>query len=156
MADIVDPVTRSRMMSNIKGRDTKPEVIIRKELFRFGFRYRLHDKNIIGTPDLVLKKHRAVIFVNGCFWHGHGCSIAKMPSSNNQFWFDKIMKNKERDKRNADLLLDQNWRVLSVWECSIRGKEKLGIERTIDIISNWLVDHSNSKLTLSSIEGGRR
>ena len=98
MADIVDKKTRSKMMAGIKGKNTKPEMLIRKALFAKGLRYRLHDKNLPGKPDLVFPKYKAVIFVQGCFWHGHDCHLFKWPTSNKEYWRNKINRNREVDK----------------------------------------------------------
>jgi len=120
MVDIVSSKTRSKMMSAIKSKNTKPELIIRRGLFKMGFRFRLHNKMLPGSPDLVFKKHRTVLFVNGCFWHGHNCKLFKIPSTNTIFWQQKISKNKLNDFKNKQLLLDLGWNVIIVWECSIK------------------------------------
>ena len=126
MADIVDEATRSRMMSGIKGKDTKPEIAIRKMLHAAGFRYRLHDKRLPGKPDLVLPKYCTAIFVHGCFWHGHeNCSLFRLPGSRQEFWSDKIGGNMKRDASHAHALLESGWDVVTVWECAIRGRLKL-------------------------------
>lgn len=123
MADIFEPEARSYIMSKIRKKDTKPEIIIRKYLFKHGFRFRIHDKNIIGNPDIVLKKYRTIIFVNGCFWHAHkGCKLNKPPKSNLNYWLPKINKNVERDEFNHKSLIAQGWSVLIVWECDLEGK----------------------------------
>ncbi len=138
MVDIVSPEHRSRMMSGIRGKSTKPELTVRKELFRRGFRYQLHRKDLPGKPDLVFPKYNAVILVNGCFWHGHDCKLFKWPKSNPEFWHEKITGNKERDMRNTTLLLDQGWRVETVWECRLKGKSTTGIDKEIDRLAAWL------------------
>lgn len=144
MADIVDKKTRSRMMSGIKGKNTKPEIKIRKALFAKGFRYRLHAKKLPGKPDLVFPKHRAAIFVHGCFWHGHGCSLFKWPTSNEVFWEKKITGNKNKDVLNVENLEELGWRVLIVWECAVRGPHKLGLEIAVERISQWITSESSS------------
>ncbi|WP_267283775.1 very short patch repair endonuclease [Marinobacter sp. es.048] len=112
-------------MSAIKGKDTKPEVWLRKELFRRGFRYRLHRKDLPGKPDIVLPRFRTVIFVNGCFWHCHeGCRYFKLPRSNTAFWREKLEKNKARDQENYSRLRAKGWNVIIVWECRIREMSK--------------------------------
>lgn len=122
MADIVDPRTRSRMMAGIKGKDTRPELLIRSALHKAGFRFRLHDKRLPGSPDLVLPKYRAVIFVHGCYWHRHkGCRFATTPATRTEFWGNKFRRNVERDERNRVQLLDDGWRVFTIWECGIRN-----------------------------------
>ena len=122
MADIVDPETRSRMMAGIRGSNTKPEIALRKALHARGLRFRLHDKNLPGRPDIVLPKYRAVIFVNGCFWHRHeGCRYATMPATRSEFWKAKFRANVDRDKRNLNDLLEIGWRTLVVWECELKA-----------------------------------
>ena len=118
--DIVDKETRSRMMSGIKGKNTKPELMIRSILHKSGFRYRVHVKGLPGKPDLVFKKYMAVIFVHGCFWHMHDCKYFKWPKSRTDFWKEKLNKNHTNDKQNIVKLSDLGWRVCVIWECSIR------------------------------------
>lgn len=125
-------------MSAIRSKDTSPEILIRKALHARGYRYRLHRKNLPGTPDLVLRKFRAVLFVNGCFWHGHNCSLFKLPTTNQDFWQKKIQANRDRDSTVNKKLIDAGWRVLIVWECSIRGGSKIGINQLIVEIEDWL------------------
>lgn len=127
MSDIVDAATRSRMMSGIRGRDTKPELVVRRFLHRQGFRFRLHDKRLPGRPDVVLPKHRTVIEVRGCFWHSHrGCRYAAKPKTNAPFWEAKLRGNVERDARNTAALEAAGWRVLVIWECEVGDDEALG------------------------------
>ncbi len=121
MADIVDEQTRSRMMSGIRGRDTKIELRVRKSLHALGFRYRLGGRNLPGRPDIVLSKHKALVFVHGCFWHGHDCSLFRHPKTRAGFWLQKIHANRERDRRNIAELERNGWRPFVVWECSLRG-----------------------------------
>jgi DNA mismatch endonuclease, patch repair protein len=108
-------------MRAIKSANTRPEILVRKALHAAGFRFRLHSKNLPGKPDIVLPKYRTVIFVHGCFWHGHDCKYFKAPKTRTEFWLNKIAKNKRRDKINADKLIELGWRVLVVWECDTRG-----------------------------------
>jgi DNA mismatch endonuclease (patch repair protein) len=108
-------------MRAIKSANTKPEILVRKALHAAGFRFRLHSKNLPGKPDIVLPKYRTVIFVHGCFWHGHDCEYFKVPKTRTEFWLNKITENKRRDKINADKLIELGWRVLVVWECDTRG-----------------------------------
>ena len=138
MADVLSPKQRSYCMSRIRGKDTKPERLIRKGLFALGFRYRLHKRSLPGCPDLVFPKYRAVIFVHGCLWHKHQCDLFRWPKTNAEFWRRKITKNSENDARNLAKLNSAGWRVLVVWECVLRGKHKLGNERVIDRIARWL------------------
>jgi DNA mismatch endonuclease (patch repair protein) len=121
MADVVDKVTRSRMMSGIRAKNTKPEIFMRQGLHALGFRYRIHVIDIHGRPDIVLPKYRALIVVHGCFWHGHDCRYFKLPSTRPEFWLPKIDSNRQRDKRDLENQLEKGWRVLTVWECAIRA-----------------------------------
>jgi len=123
MVDVVDQKTRSRMMSGIRGKDTKPEKIFRRAIFAAGFRFRLHRKCLPGTPDIVLPSRKVAIFVHGCFWHIHsGCKYAKLPSSRQDFWREKLRRNVERDRQNIDALVGLGWRVFVVWECATKEK----------------------------------
>jgi DNA mismatch endonuclease (patch repair protein) len=119
MTDKVTPEVRSRMMTSIKGKNTKPEMIIRKMLHALGFRYRLYAKDLPGCPDIVLPKYNAVIMVNGCFWHGHDCHLSNMPKSRSEYWEEKINKNRIRDEKNKKQLHELGWRVAIIWECAI-------------------------------------
>jgi DNA mismatch endonuclease (patch repair protein) len=138
MSDIVDPKTRSKMMANIKGKNTKPEMAIRSALHRLGYRFRLHRKDLPGKPDIVLPKYRAVVFVNGCFWHGHFCSLFKWPKTREQFWREKILSNKNRDERNVETLLGNGWKVCIVWECSIRKRKDNDVEEAVANLVAWI------------------
>lgn len=129
---------RSKNMAAIKCKNTKPELLIRKLLHRAGFRYRLYDKKLPGKPDLVLAKFRAVIFVNGCYWHGHDCYLFRIPKTNKEFWQSKISGNQSRDLSNIIGLNHLGWKVLTIWECSIKGKEKLSSGLLLRFISDWL------------------
>lgn len=121
MTDIVDRKTRSRMMAGIRGKNTRPEMLLRSALHALGFRYRLHVRNLPGCPDLVLPGYNAVIFVNGCFWHRHkGCSYATNPSSNKEFWKRKFADTIARDRRNLERLRQAGWRIAIVWECTFK------------------------------------
>ena len=118
MADIVNPRRRSELMAGIRGRDTRPEVTVRRVAHRMGLRFRLHRKDLPGRPDLVFVRHRLAVFVHGCFWHYHkGCKYAHIPKSRVSFWTDKFAKNTARDDRNTHALRDMGWRVLTIWEC---------------------------------------
>ena len=145
MADIVSPQKRSEMMSGIKGKNTKPEIKIRKALHAKGYRYRIHVQNIIGKPDIVLPKYNALIFIHGCFWHLHNCHLFKWPSTRTDFWYKKIYGNKKKDLENKQKLLDSGWRLLIIWECSIKGKGKLEFNELIKTIQDWL--RSDNKFT---------
>lgn len=141
--DIVSPEKRSEMMSHIRSKDTTPEINLRKYLFKQGFRFRLHVKNLPGHPDIVLPKYRSVIFVHGCFWHQHeGCRIAKMPKTRTEFWEEKFKRNVERDKENVKALQNAGWRVLVVWECEISSKKST----KFNDISNWIKSDARTLL----------
>lgn len=115
-------------MSRVKSKDTKPEMTVRRMVFRMGFRYRLHDKTLPGKPDLVFSGRRKVIFVNGCFWHGHeDCAYGRLPKSRVEFWQAKIVRNCARDKNNIALLKESGWRVLVVWQCELRNPKEMVI-----------------------------
>ncbi|MDE0054626.1 MAG: DNA mismatch endonuclease Vsr [Gammaproteobacteria bacterium] len=137
MTDIVDKATRSRMMAGISGKDTKPELTLRRALHRRGFRFRLHVRNLPSKPDLVLRRHGAVCFVHGCFWHRHpGCRYATTPATRPDFWQAKFKSNVERDHRSKSQLLKAGWRVAIVWECALRGER---VEMTIRTLEQWLL-----------------
>lgn len=121
MADVVDKATRSRMMSGIKGGNTRPELVVRRALHAAGFRYRLHAAGLPGRPDIVLPRHRAVILVHGCFWHRHaGCRFATTPTTRTDFWTEKFESNVERDVRTRLALQAEGWRIATLWECGVR------------------------------------
>lgn len=138
MTDIVDRKTRSRMMAGIRGKDTGPEVAIRRCLFARGFRYRLHVRSLPGRPDMVLAKFRVAIFVHGCFWHGHGCRLFRMPASNRQFWAGKIRTNRTRDRKALRTLARDGWRTLVIWECAVRGNGADAMERVCARAARWI------------------
>ena len=138
MADVVSRDVRSRMMAGIRAKNTKPELLLRRELHARGFRYRLHDKRLAGKPDLVFPRFKAVIFVHGCFWHGHSCPLFKWPKTRQKFWRDKIEGNRARDLANEVVLLDNEWRVGSVWECALRGRTRRDTPELIDQCTAWL------------------
>lgn len=124
--DVFDPATRSRVMSRVKGRDTEPELFVRSLLHRMGYRFRLHRRDLPGTPDIVLPRHRAVIFVHGCFWHQHpGCAKAGIPVTRREFWVAKFDATRLRDQRAFEELTAAGWRVLVVWQCELRDAEAL-------------------------------
>lgn len=137
MSDIFSPPKRSDIMSKIRGKNTKPEILVRKFLFSQGLRYRLNVKTLPGKPDIVLPKYKTVIFINGCFWHGHTCKKGQIPSTNIDFWKEKILSNKSRDDKNAMLLTKLGWNVITIWQCEIdsidRRKKKF----------EWLLEKLN-------------
>lgn len=122
--DVLTIEQRRLNMSRIRGRDTKPELMLRRALHAKGFRFRLQDSRLPGRPDIVFPKYQSVILVHGCFWHGHGCALFKWPSTRKEFWEKKIIQNRQRDERAIAALLEKGWRVLVVWECSLRGPAK--------------------------------
>lgn len=138
MADIVSQDARSRMMSQIRCRNTKPEVLIRTALHRRGIRYRLHKIGMPGKPDIVLPKYKAVIFVHGCFWHCHKCHLFKWPQSNSVFWRKKLTGNRKRDGFKKSALRALGWRVFTLWECAIRGADAAQIQELAKVIHEWL------------------
>jgi len=134
MVDTVNKEKRSQIMSLVRGQDTKPEMIVRRLVFSYGYRYRLHDSKLPGKPDLVFSGKRKIICVNGCFWHGHNCSRGnRLPKSNADYWRSKIDRNRERDATNAAKLESDGWKVLIIWECELAN-----IERIISRIRSFL------------------
>ena len=125
-------------MSNIREKNTKPEMVIRRGLHALGFRYRLHDRRLPAKPDLVLRKYHAAIFVNGCFWHGHDCALFKWPSTRSEWWRAKIERTRERDVETITALCEGGWRVLEIWECSMKGPGKLPLGEPIERAASWL------------------
>ena len=138
MTDIVDPLTRSQMMSRIRNRDTRPEILIRRLLHSLGFRFRLCAKDIPGKPDIVLPKYRAVLFVHGCFWHGHSCVLYRTPKTRQEFWKSKIARNRKNDTRVLELLKEDGWRIGLIWECAIRLPNS-DHDKVVRKIHQWLV-----------------
>ena len=139
------------MMSGIRSKDTRHEVQIRKALHAFGFRYRLHRRDLPGTPDMILPRYRAVIFTHGCFWHGHNCHLFKWPATRPEFWADKIGGNQQRDRRVREALLAMGWRRLVIWECAIKGQHRLDFDALIADVATWI----KSDLTEGEIAGGQ-
>lgn len=147
MADIVSSRKRSEMMAGIKGKNTRPEIHIRRLLHNRGFRFVLGGKKLPGKPDLVMPKHRVAIFVHGCFWHGHhNCDLFRIPKSREEFWTTKIGGNIARDRKNLGLLTEQGWRICIVWECAIKGRGKLVEEKFAESISNWIRSERRRKV----------
>ena len=142
MGDRMTPEQRHRCMSRIRGRDTKPELVVRRWLWHQGFRYRLYVKALPGRPDIVMRKWRTAIFVNGCFWHGHECQRHR-PATNAQFWQDKITRNRERDERNQALLRAAGWNVIVVWECQLSPKKRAETLRELDVALSRIVLERN-------------
>ncbi len=131
-------------MSAIRGADTQPEMMIRRGLHARGFRFRLHDRRLPGRPDLVLPKHRAVLFVHGCFWHGHACYLFRWPGTRVDFWRGKIGATMARDTASHEALHKAGWRVGVVWECALKGRQRLPAEEVFDALSDWLLGSSDA------------
>lgn len=127
-------------MAGIRGKNTSPELLVRRELHRRGFRFRLHSKGLPGKPDIVLRRYRAVILVNGCFWHRHGCRLFKWPSTDSKKWREKLERNVVRDAANLKACQRLGWRVLLIWECALKGPERRGVTEVIDLAENWIRD----------------
>lgn len=156
MADVVNQATRSRMMSGIRGKNTKPELLIRRGLHARGFRFRLHCKDVPGNPDICFRSRKAAIFVHGCFWHMHECHLFKWPSTRPEFWRGKLERNAAVDSRARRLLLDRGWRVATVWECSIKGPAKRDFGEVIEVLGRWLLsDEMNLEITSTANRMGR-
>ena len=137
MADVHEPEVRSYNMSRIKGKNTKPELIVRKFLFSKGFRYRIHDKRLPGKPDVVLPKYKIVIFIHGCYWHGHeGCRYFVIPKTDTDWWLHKINGNKQNDKKNISLLETTGWRVITIYECQLK---KVKLDNTFQNLVSLLL-----------------
>jgi DNA mismatch endonuclease (patch repair protein) len=141
MADVVDAATRSRMMAGIRTKNTRPEIIIRKGLHARGFRYSLHPKGLPGKPDIAMPKWHVAIFIHGCFWHGHGCSLSRLPASNTAFWESKLAANQCRDELVKNQLAASGWRTATVWECATRGRlARESLAGLIDRLAIWIRD----------------
>ena len=137
MVDVVDSKTRSRIMASIRGKNTKPELVLRKALHRRGFRFRLHAKDVPGRPDLALRKFNAVVFVHGCFWHRHeGCRHATVPATRTEYWTSKFERNVARDDEVRSRLIEAGWRVATVWECALRKAEHVDV--ATQLLASWL------------------
>jgi DNA mismatch endonuclease, patch repair protein len=139
MADTVIPAVRSRMMAGIKSKNTKPEMMARQGLHAKGFRFRLHDSRLPGSPDMVLARHRAVLFINGCFWHGHDCNLFRLPATRTEFWQQKITSNKTRDMADIVNLTGTGWRVGILWECALKGRTRRSVQDVLAECAAWLL-----------------
>ncbi len=138
MADVLTPEQRRLNMSRIRGKDTKPEMLLRRGLHARGLRFRLHRKDMPGTPDMVFSRYRAVILVHGCFWHGHDCPLFKLPATRREFWQSKIEGNRARDARDIASLTASGWRTLIVWECALKGPARRPADLVLSEITDWL------------------
>lgn len=150
MADVVSPAVRSRMMSGIKGKNSQPEILIRRMLFGAGYRFRLHRRDLPGTPDIVMPSRKVAIFVHGCFWHAHeGCKYFKIPGTRPEFWIAKLQSNVTRDKSSVGRLTSMGWRVLCVWECATRDPE------TFQSLRQRMIEWINGDLEIGHIGAPR-
>lgn len=125
MGDLLTPEKRSALMARIGPKNTKPELTVRRLLYAQGWRYRLHRKGLPGTPDIVFIRRKAVLFVHGCFWHGHSCKLGRLPKTRPEFWSEKIAGNRSRDTRKVDQLVEQGWRVMTVWQCGLKDADRV-------------------------------
>jgi DNA mismatch endonuclease (patch repair protein) len=151
MVDVLSPEQRSFNMSRVRGRNTRPELRVRRGLHGLGLRFRLHPKELPGTPDLVLPRYRTVVFVHGCFWHGHGCHLSKMPATRIEFWRRKIDGNVARDQGSVAALHAAGWRVLVIWECAVRGTRRLDDHELLHSAAGFI---RHGKGDLQAIAGG--
>jgi DNA mismatch endonuclease (patch repair protein) len=145
LVDSLTPEQRSAQMSRIRGSNTKLEVLVRKGLHARGLRYRLGGAKLPGRPDIVLPKYRTVVFVHGCFWHGHDCPLYRLPKTRPEFWQAKIDSNKSRDARVQRELRAAGWKVIELWECEVRGQDQVAIDRTLDRLALSIAEASTSR-----------
>jgi DNA mismatch endonuclease (patch repair protein) len=138
MPDVLTPKQRQLNMSRIRGRDTKPEMLVRRGLHARGLRYCLHDRRLPGRPDLVFPKYHTVVFIHGCFWHAHGCALSKLPGTRQDFWQKKLEGNVARDRRILSALQVSGWRVLVIWECALRGPLRLDEMAVLDHVARYI------------------
>lgn len=153
MSDVYTPEQRHAIMASIRGKDTKPELIVRRFLWRRGFRFRLNHKRLPGKPDIVLRKYRTCIFINGCFWHGHeGCSLYTTPKSNQEYWTKKIERNQERDHDVQVQLAQMGWHCITIWECELKARKREDTLRSLEYTLNsiFLNDHKVVRYDLNS------
>jgi len=149
MTDVHNASVRSRNMRAIKGKNTRPELLIRKALHARGFRFRLHRKDLPGNPDIVLSRYKVLIFVHGCFWHGHRCHLSKIPQTRTAFWLAKISGNITRDQLHQTQLLASEWRYAVIWECALKGKTRLRTDYLIDCVEDWIINSNSKSLEIS-------
>lgn len=152
--DKLTPQKRSENMGKIRSVNTKPELLVRKYLYSKGFRYRLHSCELPGKPDIVLPKYKAVVQINGCFWHNHECKFMRIPLSNSDYWENKLKRNCDRDTHNNNLLEELGWRILIVWECAIKYASKDSLQKTLEGIESWINSDSKRGDITSTNEGG--
>lgn len=154
--DVLTLEQRRLNMSRIKGRDTRPELVLRRVLHADGLRYRLHVKSLPGRPDLVFPKHKVATFVHGCFWHGHDCRLFKLPMTNRRFWKKKIGGNRKRDEKQVAHLKSDGWRILTIWECVFKGPERLPVSKVKELCSRFIRNRNQKYLEISGIKMLRR
>lgn len=152
MTDTVDALTRSRMMASVRSRNSRIEIAVRRRLFALGLRYRLHRRDLPGTPDFVFPKHRSAVFVHGCFWHLHGCELSSIPATRPDWWRAKLERNAERDAEAVSRLRRLGWRVLTIWECGIR-RAGVNRDRALDEVANRALAFLTSSLSTLEIAG---
>lgn len=149
MADVLTSEQRHLNMSRIRGRDTKPEMLIRRGLHARGLRYRLHDRTLPGRPDLVFPRYHAAVFVHGCFWHAHGCILSKLPTTRQDFWRSKLEGNAARDRKAIAELQAAGWRVLVIWECALRGPRRMGEPNVLSCADHFIRENKHVLLVLA-------
>jgi DNA mismatch endonuclease (patch repair protein) len=154
--DVLTIEQRRLNMSRIKGRDTKPELVLRRALHANGLRYRLHVKGLPGRPDLVFPQYKVATFVHGCFWHGHDCHLFKLPMTNRRFWKNKINGNRKRDEKQVAHLKSDGWRILTVWECVFKGPERLPVNKVKETCSRFIRSGNQKYLEISGVKTLRR
>ncbi len=153
MTDTLSPAQRSWVMSRIRGQHTKPEMVLRSALHRLGFRYTLGNRHLPGSPDLVLRRYRAVVFVHGCFWHHHrDCKSAKIPKTNSEYWSAKFQRNVARDERNRLALREQGWKVVVVWECELYRDTLATVERVVAALAEKAGDGAKPYPSVASLD----
>jgi len=153
MVDVLTPEQRQLNMSRIKGKDTKPEMLIRRGLHARGLRYRLHDRLLPGRPDLVFPKYNTAVFIHGCFWHAHGCAMSKLPATRQDFWKTKLSANAARDRTVVEALQASGWRVLIIWECALRGPQRWTEDALFDRVANFIQCSGLSLLDIAQRDG---
>lgn len=149
MVDVLTSTQRRLNMSRIRGRDTKPEMLIRQGLHARGLRYRLHDKALPGRPDLVFPKYHTVVFIHGCFWHAHDCALSKLPATRQDFWKKKLEGNVARDRLAIETLQTDGWRILIVWECALRGPLRMQLDELLDSSAKFVISNDPQCLELA-------
>ena len=148
MTDPLSPGERSRVMSRIRSKNTRPELTVRRRLHAKGLRYRLHAPELAGRPDIVFPKYRAVVFVSGCFWHGHACPLFRVPGTRRDFWLAKIERNRANDEKAVRELNAEGWRCMTVWECALRGRPQEALDAVADRVAHWLLQgRGNDEIT---------